>query len=248
MLELDYAKVKGDAALYNNSKRAFLGRLYGAQDPKVSTVLGIPLEKVVANEKKLAGRYPGIGRARAKIAESFCSMRQPGGIGTRVVWSEPADFAESLFGFRRYFTLENRICRALFDLASSPPEQLRLTGAVQRRAGRIQTPGGAAQSAIYACSFGLQASAMRQAANHEIQSTGAWVTKQLQRRIWDHQPRGIHPWVVRPMQIHDEIQCARDRRIDLRDTVASVVDEYRTKIPLLKMEWMQGLRSWAEKG
>ena len=47
-------------------------------------------------------------------------MRQPGGIGSKVEWHEPADFVESMLGFRRYFTLENRICKTLFDLADDP--------------------------------------------------------------------------------------------------------------------------------
>lgn len=248
MLELEYAVVKADKALYNDSKRAFLGRLYGAQDPKVATVLKRPLEQIQRNEKKLAGRYPGIGRARQETADRFCSMRQPGGVGTRVEWHEPADYEESLFGGRRYFTLENRIARVLFELGQSPPEELRATGLVQRTAGRSQTAGGAAQSALFAAAFGIQASAMRQAANHRIQSTGAWITKELQRSLWDLQPVGVHPWRVRPMQVHDEIQCPRIPSLDLRPTVASVVDQYRARIPLLKMDWLTGLKSWAAKG
>jgi hypothetical protein len=248
MLELEYAVVKADKALYNDSKRAFLGRLYGAQDPKVATVLKRPIEQIQRNEKKLAGRYPGIGKARQETADRFCSMRQPGGVGTRVEWHEPAEYEESLFGFRRYFTLENQICRVLYELGQSPPEELRGLDLVQRTKGRTQTAGGAVQSAIFAAAFGIQASAMRQAANHRIQSTGAWITKELQRALWDHQPVGVHSWRVRPMQVHDEIQCPRIPSLDLGATVQGVVDRFRPRIPLLRMDWMRGLRSWAEKG
>lgn len=247
MLELEYSVVKNNKGLYNDSKRAFLGRLYGAQDPKVSKVLNRPLEQIQRNEKKLAGRYPGIGRARQSTADRFCSMRQLTERG-RVEWHEPAEFEESLFGFRRYFTLENDICRAIYELAQNPPGDLRLEHLVERTKGRAQTAGGALQSALFACAFGIQASAMRQAANHRIQSTGAWITKELQRALWDLQPVGIHSWQVRPMQVHDEIQCPRHPSLDLRPTVAGVVERFRQRIPLLRMDWMQGLRSWAEKG
>jgi hypothetical protein len=250
MLELDYDVVmkKENKSIYNDGKRAFLGRLYGAQDPKVSKVLNRPIEQIRRNEAKLAGRYPGIGRARQLIAEQFCSMKQMGDVGSRIEWHEPADRVESLFGYARYFTLENQICRALFELGQSPPGEFRDTTAVQRTAGRTQTAGGALQSAIFGCAFNIQASAMRQAANHQIQSTGAQITKELQRAIWDVQPAGIHAWLVRPMQIHDEIQCPRQPHIDLRSVVAGVIERFRPRIPLLKMEWLQGLRNWAEKG
>jgi hypothetical protein len=248
MLELEYDVVKKNKGTYTDSKRAFLGRLYGAQDPKVSKVLNISLEQVRRNEAKLAGRYPGIGRARQETADKFCSMRQVGEVGSRIEWRDPAEYEESLLGYRRYFTLENKIVRALFDLASHAPEELRTGGSCQRTKGRAQTLGGAAQSAIYACAFGIQASAMRQAANHRIQSTGARITKELQADIWDHQPCGIHQWIVRPMQIHDEVQCPRSRSVDLRGTVKALLARHRTRIPLLEMAWMQGLKSWAEKG
>jgi hypothetical protein len=248
MYELEYSVVKNDKALYNDSKRAFLGRLYGAQDPKVAKVLNRPIEQIQRNEKKLAGRYPGIGKARQATADRFCSMTQPGGLRTQVIWKEPAEYEESLFGFRRYFTLENDICRVLYELGQSPPDGLRGMDLVQRTRGRTQTTGGAVQSAIFAAAFGIQASAMRQAANHRIQSTGAWITKELQRALWDLQPVGITPWRVRPMQVHDEIQCPRIPQLDLRPTVASVVERFRPRIPLLRMDWLCGLRSWAEKG
>ena len=53
-------------------------------------------------------------------------MTQPGGIGTKVVWKDPADYAETMLGFRRYFTLENRICPR--DLRSGPQPAQALEG------------------------------------------------------------------------------------------------------------------------
>ena len=63
-------------------------------------------------------------------------------------------------------------------------------------------------SALYGAAFGLQGSNTRSAGNHAIQSTGAIITKELQTGIWGFQPVGIHQWVVRPMNVHDELPTA----------------------------------------
>ena len=99
-------------------------------------------------------------------------MTQPGGIGTKVVWKDPADYAETMLGFRRYFTLENRIARAIFDLARKPPKHWKDCKVKVVRRDRVQTAGGAVSSALYGAAFSMQAANMRAAANHEIQSPG----------------------------------------------------------------------------
>jgi hypothetical protein len=156
-----------------------------------------------------------------------------------------------MFGFRRYFTLENTICRALFDLASKPPkpwQELKIR--VQRR-DRTQSASGAVQSALYAAAFGMQASNMRAAANHVIQSAGAQITKLVQRRIWDVQPPGVGEWLVQSMNIHDEIMTVTKSDPVVIDKVAQIVDEavesIRPKVPLIKMCWSKKLNSWADK-
>lgn len=192
------------------------------------------------------------------VAESFdangfvvhnCSMRQPGGIGSKVEWHTPADYIESLFGFRRYFTLENRIAEALFSLANDPPKDwLKLKLKVTRR-DREQSVAGACRSALYGAAFSIQAAAMRAACNHRIQSSGAQITKRLQRRIWDIQPSGIGDWLVEPLNIHDEINS-----VDHKDVVGRVdgvvletVESFRETVPLIKMIWKKGIKTWAEK-
>jgi len=86
---------------------------------------------------------------------------------------------------------------------------------------------------------------MRAAGNHRIQATGAQITKILQRRIWDLQPTGVHPWVVSTMTIHDEALVCHDGA-DVRAVVESVVDEYRDVVPLLAMTWRSGIENWSE--
>jgi DNA polymerase I-like protein with 3'-5' exonuclease and polymerase domains len=177
-------------------------------------------------------------------------MRQPGGLGTKVEWHEPSDYIESLFGFKRYFTLENNICRALFNLAEKPPKGWNdLKFKVVRR-DRVQTVTGATRSALFACAFALQASNMRAAGNHVIQSTGAEGTKGVQAAIWEIQPVGIHVWIVQPFNVHDEVLTPT--KPGYEEQVKTKVNGYierklKPTIPLIRMDWKVGLKSWADK-
>jgi len=205
------------------------------------------------------------------------------------------DYAETMLGFRRYFTLENRICKEIFKLASSLPKHWRNCGTIVRREKRIeakgavvyahvatvsleegvevhrevvlpeeyakeleikvvrrdrvQTAGGAVSSALYGAAFSMQAANMRAAANHEIQSPGAEITKHVQRTIWDLQPIGVNQWHVAPMNIHDEIMCVT--RPDVVPSVTQVVrdsvEHFRPKVPLIGMDWNEEMANWAEK-
>jgi len=176
-------------------------------------------------------------------------MRQPGGLGTEVIWKEPKEYVESMFGFKRYFTLENKICKVLFDLAQNVPENWRKLKLKVRRRDRDQTASGATQSALYAAAFALQAANMRAGMNHKIQSTGATSTKRVQRRIWDIQPPGINEWIVQPFNSHDELLTPvhPDYVQDVTDAVNSTVEELKETIPLLKIDWSEGIDSWASK-
>jgi DNA polymerase I-like protein with 3'-5' exonuclease and polymerase domains len=179
----------------------------------------------------------------------FCTLRQPGGLGTKIEWNEPADYIESMFGFRRYFTLENRITNALFELAQTPPPAWKAMNFRVTRRDREQTGMGATQSALYGAAFALQASNERAAKNHEIQSSGAQITKKVQRDIWDLQPSGIGPWQVILMNIHDEVLSVTNPALvsKVKEVVDNSVESFRPKVPLIKMDWKAGLTNWGEK-
>lgn len=238
-----------DFDMYDLGKRGFFGGcLYGGDENTLKERLGIDIEVGKAALARFYQRYKGIQKAQHEIFNKFCSMRQPNGIGSRVEWHEPADYIESLNGFRRYYTLENRIVKALFQLAENPPKSwLKLRLKVVRR-DRVQQAGNAVRSALFAAAFQIQAQNMRSATNHEIQSTGAILTKELQVRLWNLQPTGIHEWRIRPLNIHDEIMAPTT--ID-SETVKRVVDEFvvdrKSLIPLLKIDWKSNMKNWAEK-
>ena len=239
-----------DWDMYEMSKRSVFALIYGGDANTIHNKIGIDLEIAEKAFQLFATKYPGVGRAQQRVFDRHCSMRQPGGIGTKVEWHEPAEYAESLFGFRRYFTLENQISKELFQLANKIPESWRKYSNVKvYRRDREQTALGAVQSALYGSAFQIQASNMRAAKNHEIQSSGAEITKHVQRKVWDIQPVGIHPWIVQPFQCHDEILLPVHP--DYVDKVAEVVNEavesYRKRVPLIRMEWKKKMRNWGEK-
>jgi len=197
----------------------------------------------------LITRVPVFAKKRRYVIDLFCSMSQPNGIGTRVVWAEPSDYIESMFGFKRYFTLENKIVKVLFDLAQNPPNDWKGLNLKVTRRDREQTVSGATQSALYGAAFAQQSANMRAAGNHVIQSSGAQITKRTQRRIWDLQPYGVKTFYVILFNVHDEIMSVNKKSIvdKVQKIVEETVESYRDKVPLIKMEWKQNLKSWGEK-
>ncbi len=238
--------------LYTKGKQGFFGSiLYGGNHLTLINKLGVKEEDAINAIETFGRKYKGVGAWRKRVSDSFCSMTQPGGLGTQVIWKDAADFAETMLGFRRYFTLENRICKALFGLAQKPPQHWKDIGKGVKvcRRDRVQTAGGAVQSALYGASFALQASNMRAAANHEIQSPGAEITKSVQCKIWELQPAGVHEFLVAVMNVHDEVICVNQpRMVDaVAEAVRESVESFRSYVPLIGMEWCKRANSWADK-
>ena len=222
---------------------------YGGEAFTLKSRLGVDLETAEAAYKSITNKYKGIGEARSAVSKMFNTVKQVGGIGSKIEWHEPADYIESMFGFCRYFTLENKICKELFKLAQDPPNRCIDMELKVHRRDREQTVGGAIQSALYAAVFSLQASNTRAALNHRIQSSGAQITKHLERRLWDLQPSGVHSWFIRPFNVHDEVLTVHkpELREQIQRVVKTVLDKYRPRVPLINMEWHSGLASWADK-
>lgn len=234
---------------YKDGKQGVFAMGYGGTEFTLENKLGIPHEIAVAAFESFGQRFPGVHAARQKVFNAFCSMRQPKGLGTMVEWHEPEEYIESMFGFRRYFTLENKICKALYDLAQDPPKEWLAYKFKVNRRDRQQTASGALQSALYGAAFAIQSQNMRAAGNHVIQSPGATITKELELALWNLQPHGIHPWVIMPMNIHDEIVApVLPEYIDKTTTIVNYfINKYRKYVPLLAMDWKVGIKSWGEK-
>lgn len=233
---------------YNKSKSAVFAMIYGGEAYTLMTRLGVPLEVAEEAYERFIQRYVGVGLARERIINDFQTLRQTEGIGSAISYTPAKEYVESLLGFRRYFTLENKIVAALIDMAQDLPESLKNVKIKVRRRDRLQTSSGAVQSALYGTAFGIQASNMRAAANHEIQSSGAQITKEVQRKIWDLQPHGAHPWLVQPCNIHDEILCPLQPEIaaTVKSVVHDSVESFRPKVPLIEFGW-KPMANWASK-
>ncbi len=235
--------------MYVKGKQGVFAMIYGGDFNTLVRNLGIPTETAQAAFDTWNKMFPRSAKARERTFKAFCSMRQPGGLGSQVVWGDPNDYVESFLGFRRYFTLENMITKELFKLANAVPKKWKDCQIKVLRRQKVQTAGGAVSSALYGAAFQIQAANQRAAANHEIQSPGGQITKKVQRAIWDLQPVGIGTLVVAPMNVHDEIMCVTHP--DFVEPVATVVkrevEDYRTKVPLIGMTWNLAQENWAEK-
>jgi len=237
--------------MYGPGKSAIFAMLYGGDHNTLYQNSGIPLDIGEAAFNGFDKRFPGVKTAREAVQESFCAMSQPKGIGTQVVWKDPDDYCETFLGFRRYFSLENEVIKALFKLAQGVPKEWRNVkmNVIRNEARGVQTAGGAASSALYGAAFQIQAANTRAASNHLIQSPGAMITKDVQRAIWDLQPTGIHDLMVAPMNIHDEVMCVTHP--DYVDPVAAAVrqvtESYRKHVSLIGMTWNKVQANWAEK-
>ena len=239
-----------DNDLYTKGKQGFFAAiLYGGNYETLMRKLGATERNAKSAIEKLLMRYKKVGAWRERVFRAFCSMAQPAGIGSAVIWRDPAEYSETFLGFRRYYTLENKICKALFDLARRPPKEWRDCPIKVMRRDRVQTAGGAVSIALYGAAFGIQSASVRSAANHEIQSPGAQITKRLQRNIWDLQPAGVNDWVVAPMQVHDEvIAVSTPDKVEPIDTIVKdTVESFRDKVPLIAIDWNKNVASWADK-
>jgi hypothetical protein len=239
----------GSKDKYGRSKNGVFAMLYGGEEYTLQTRVGINEEDASKAYQQWCGDFVVWGEERRKYFDMFCSMRQPGGIGSKVEWHEPSDYIESMLGFKRYFTLENKICKALFQLAEKPPEHWSSIKANVTRRDRIQTTCGAARSALFAAAFAVQASNMRAAANHVIQSSGATITKKLQRNLWEIQPYGINHWRIQPFNVHDEVMAPvlPQYSSEVTRVVNELVEELKPLVPLISMDWSDKMKSWAEK-
>lgn len=234
----------------DDGKRGFLAICYGGNEYTLKTKIGIDEEiGKKAIENFVRKKYKQMGIKQDATRKRFCSMVQPQGIGKQVYWNNPADYVEAKNGNKRFFTLENQICKALFDIAQDPPKAWLAYKVKVKRRDRDQMAHGAVRSALYAAAFALQSANVRAAVNHEIQSYGAGLTKQLQRLLWEVQPAGIAKFRVVPMNVHDEvlIPVLPEYNARLREIVDTFLEKNRVQVPLLGIEWHDKMKSWAEK-
>jgi DNA polymerase I-like protein with 3'-5' exonuclease and polymerase domains len=240
----------GDVDMYTRGKQGVFSTLYGGDHNTIHNKLSIPLKLALKVFTKFCTDYAGIAVAREEVAKSLTAIDQPGGRGTQVIWSDPEDYCETFMGFRRYFTLENSIIKAIFGLANDMPREWEgLESEMVRRREHFQTAKGATASALYAAAFNLQAANIRAGNNHKIQSPGAQITKAVQVAVWQHQPVGVAEWHVAPLNIHDEVMtvCKPEVIEAVTESVRECVVSFREQVPLISMTWARNVENWADK-
>lgn len=235
-----------DFDMYTRAKSAVFALLYGGTAFTLHTNLAIPIDIAEAAIVGWYKLFPGIGKAIARITEQFSAIVQN---GPGFSWVGADDYVETKMGFKRSFELENTVMKTLFDLAQSPPKEWDKKKIKVVRRQKIQTAGGAVRSALYGAAFSIQNSNIRAATNHEVQSLGATVCKRVQRKAWDVQPAGVHPWRVAPLNVHDELQAATAPEAvdELTDAIVDAVESLRSMVPLLGLKWSKNNNNWAEK-
>jgi hypothetical protein len=242
------SKGKKVGNVYNPCKNGAFATLYGAQPAKLANTIGVTEEQAIEGYHRFWRTFEVAGKKRREVEFAFTSLYSEN-IGGKIDYRVPEEAIESLLGYKRFFTLENYLIKELFDLAGNIPKEwkalkLRIT---RSRKGE-QSVASAIRSALYGCAFSLQNGCIRQAANHRIQSTGAGVTKETQVAIWTLQPAGCHVWIVRPMNIHDELQTPThpDYTEQVKIVVFQAVEKFRPLIPLIGIDFGR-LSSWADK-
>ena len=246
-LSYDEMLLDENDVIYKKAKFSVFAEAYGADVPKLAEITGIKPEEVAKAKVEFQKKYPKIKESRDKLQRDFSAIVQNPQTG-HIEWREPCEYIESILGFKRFFTIEQRIMKALFQLACDLPDEFK-GGSDERyeRNGKMQSRESGARSAIFGAAFSLQNQVLRAAGNHEIQSPGGEMTKRLQERFWNLQPTGIGKFIIKPFNVHDELcnPCKPELKNKILDIKNKFIEEYQSIIPTLAMDWKEG-NNWQE--
>lgn len=240
---------KTDNDLYTKGKTAVFAMCYGGQAFTIANQTGTTVEQAQKAYDKWFTEFPNFKVVLKEIEKELCLIKSDGK-GFRLDL-DVKDSVESMLGFKRYFRIEHKFIKSLWDILQDPPASWKENDfmVLRKEAKGLQTIGNAMSSAIYAFMFSLQSGMVRAGLNHKIQSTGAQITKALQVELWGLQPVGYHPWKICMMNVHDEIgtTCQNDAVASKAiDIVNNFISKYKPKIPMLGMNF--GIvKSWADK-
>jgi DNA polymerase I-like protein with 3'-5' exonuclease and polymerase domains len=242
-----YWAIMANKKKYKKAKAGLLGTLYGGDDNTLVNRLGVDSNVAKKCFHDFCDSYKTWGACRKEMSEAYAYVRLKD-FKVQV----PKEYAETMYGFRRYFDQEYGVISKLFEIAKNPPSHWASydAGEVMRSSRKgPQTVDKAAVSALYGAVMSTQSSIFRAAVNHAIQGSGAQITKELQAKIWEMQPAGIEEWLVQPLQVHDEVLCVSQPELAeaVKVKVDAYVEEVKERVPLTGMKWQYDLASWQEK-
>jgi DNA polymerase I-like protein with 3'-5' exonuclease and polymerase domains len=211
--------------LYVRGKNGVFALFYGGNEYTLENRVGVTPKKAKKALADFQSRYPTFKKKREAILK------------------DPMQTVSSMFGHKRSFTFEKRIIALLKKLLEYDFNDGKF---VQRRK-KEQTEKQALNSAVWGTIYSVQIRCGRQAINHRVQATGSEVTKELQLRVWNIQPDGVHKPKVVIMNVHDELDVVNDCPEVVEKVVMDFITEYKQSIPFLGMEWCKSASSWGEK-
>ncbi len=252
MFNLSYdeiLKTKGtENDLYAKGKTAVFALCYGGQPYTIARQCGCTLEQAENGYDRWFEQFPNFSKVVDEITKDYSLINTDGG-DFKLVEGKP--YVESMLGFKRHYRIEQHLIKSIWNLIQNQPSLWKEAEiyCIRKQKKGSQFVGNALVSALFGFMFSLQNRMVRTAMNHQIQSTGGQLTKELQVRLWDLQPEGYNDWVVRELNIHDEVMAVCNNQETAGKTKVIVTDfiqEYKSLIPLLGMNWAN-LNGWCEK-
>lgn len=238
LYDMSYDEVVADKAKYTKAKSGLFLLVYGGTAGGIAFKLEATDVQAKRAEREFFNKFPEFLKRREEIYKFYRPLNEED-----FTWREPMEYIESFMGHKRYYTLEWKICRILYDLAKTMPFERKDELTCIRKNNKVQTVSNALRSALYQTIIQIQKKASRAAINHEIQSPGADITKAVQYSVADLQPKGIHDWVVQTMNVHDELIAVVHNKVFMpvvENTVYEKINRLKEKVPLLAMKWDAG--------
>lgn len=244
---------------YARGKSAVFLTIYGGTYQTMALKAGVDVDVAEKAFTAFVAKYPGVGHTKKLINDRFSAIDRTA--EGKMVYKEPSTkFIESIFGFRRYFNTEFKMQKMVFDLCNDLFDHQSKNSFVNKiqndqrkilrdtKNQREQTMSGALASALIGAAYSVGNGVIRASNNHLIQSAGRTITVGLQQRLWDLQPVGIHPFMLKPMSIHDEVAVVSIESMveSVSDVVRKTLDDQCEIVPLLMMDWGRYLKSWGD--
>lgn len=242
---------------YGKGKSGVFLTIYGGTPETMAQRLGVSLEICQNALNSFIVKYPGVGHTKKQINDRFSAIHRSD--EGKMLYKDPSKkYIESIFGFQRYFNTEFKLQRMIFDLVNElfdHDNENPFINMIQQDQEKIvrdtknmreQSMAAALASAMIGSCYSIGNGVIRAANNHLIQSAGRTITVGLQESLWKLQPVGIHPFVIRPMSVHDEVASVTQEDLveAATDIVVNKLESQCEIIPLLSMDWGRRLSSW----
>jgi hypothetical protein len=239
-----YSQYKADNPIFvkmrKSMKAIVFGIFYFCSAQKVAETLGITVTEAERVINSIYSRYKGIGEYRARIeAETITADTDR---WSKDSVSRMATSSENLLGYTRHWDFECRVAKTLWLLGSENHKTGCSGNIVRTQEKGHQTIDNAVKSAFLGSAIAIQAAVCRQRGNNPVQSSGAYLCKNLMATLWEKYRTPL-------LNSHDELGFAAHKNLQVNNIVNDIrswEEEYKKIVPSLKFEDKQ-TRCWADK-